>query len=91
MKDSFDEVREKLKRFVEGGEDTYFSSAINSLYYKLTNTHPAIPDVLYPLEELQSYSSKLFIAKGDELQKYYQLSIQRLSVLENKAKQAGAL
>ena len=45
----------------------------------------------YPLAELQSYSNKLQVASGDDIQKYYQLSIQRLSVLESKAEQAGAI
>lgn len=91
MRELFNDVRTKLKIFVEGGEDGYFSSAINSLYYELTNSNPVIPDVLYVLGELQSYSNRLSVAEGDDIEKYYQLSMQRLSVLETKAEQAGAI
>lgn len=91
MGDAFSDVRKKLKDFVNSGEDSFFSSAINSLYYKLTNSYPVIPDVSYTLDELQTYSNKLFIAEGDDIQKYYKLSIQRLAVLESKAEQAGAM
>ena len=90
MKESFDEIRQKLESFVETGEDNYFSSSINGLYSQLVNHYPAIPDVLYPLEELQSYGHKLQVAEGDEIQKYYQLCLQRIGALESKAEQAGA-
>ncbi len=90
MKEAFEEVREKLRQFVEEGEDNHFSAAISSLYYKLTTAYPSIPDVIDPLEQLQSYSNKLHIAEGDDVRKYYQLSLGRLTVLENKAEQVGA-
>lgn len=80
MKQTFNEVRERLEEFVEGGEYNHFHSAINNLYSQLVNHHPAIPDVTHPLEELKSYSRSLQVAEGDDVQKYYQLSLQRLGV-----------
>ncbi|WP_149981244.1 hypothetical protein [Pseudoalteromonas rhizosphaerae] len=91
MKQTFDEIKEKLKQFVESGEDSYFSSSINSLYSQLVNHFPEIPDVRYPFDELQSYSHQLEVAEHDEIQKYYLLCLQRLAVLESKAEQAGAV
>lgn len=77
---------------MEDGDDSYFSSDINSLCSELINTYPQITDVSYPIEELLSYSNKLLVAKDvDEREKYYQLSIGRLLVLETKAERAGAL
>ncbi len=91
MKNTFNEISNKLKSFAEGDEDACFGSAIRDLYYALTNANPQIPDVVYTLEELQSYSNKLQVAEGDDIQKYYQLSIQHLSKLEHKAEQAGII
>ncbi len=91
MKKTFNEIREKLNQFFESGEYNEFNSSINALYYQLVNCHPPIPDIVYPLKELQSYSHKLQVAEGENLQKYYHLSLQRLGVLECKAEQAGAI
>lgn len=91
MKRTFNEIREKLNQFFENGEYNQFNSSINELYYQLINCHPPIPDVTYSLTELQSYSHKLQVAEGENVQKYYQLSLQRLGVLECKAEQAGAI
>lgn len=91
MRKIFDEIERKLQSFIIHKEDNYFSSSINELYYKLTNYYPETPDVVYPLGELQLYAHALQVAEGDDIQKYYQLSLQRLKVLEIKAEQAGAI
>jgi hypothetical protein len=92
MKATFSVIQNKLAEFLEGEEDNYFSSDINSLYSLMVNSYPKIPDVKYVLEELQSYSNKLSVASTeDEKNKYYQLSIERLRVLKTKAEQAGVL
>ncbi len=60
MKEKFEAIEEKLKLFVEDGEDNNFrsdiyslNSDVNSLYSDLVNSYPEIPDVLSPLDELQ--------------------------------------
>ncbi len=92
MRETIERIREKLKSFVEDGDDSYFGTDVNSLHYQMVNSYPRIPDVKYVLEELHSYSNKLSVADTDaDRQKYYQLSLGRLMVLETKAEQAGAL
>jgi hypothetical protein len=90
MKETLHKIREKLKDFVESGEDTYFSSEINSLYNLLINSNVRASEIEYTFEELHSFSNQLIIAVEDEdIQKYYLLSLQRLDVLERKYEQVN--
>ncbi|MCL1123382.1 hypothetical protein [Shewanella surugensis] len=72
MKEAFKDVKEKLKTFLEHSDHSHFiDSAINNLQKKLTTASPQIPNVIYPLSELKYYANEFALAKGDNIQKYY--------------------
>ncbi len=99
MKEKFEAIEEKLKLVVEDGEANNFRSnsyslhsSVNSLHSDLVNSWPAIPDVPSPLDKLHDYINHLNgAANKEEQQKYYQLALGELSVLEMKAELAGAI